>query len=79
LFQIFYELFFHAFILLFSQFDFCVSLAIENGVKDTINIAGRDGAYILASDSDYHDGIPPKNFIAMVKAAKLYGKYPVGL
>jgi uroporphyrinogen decarboxylase len=53
--------------------------AIENEVRNTIDIAGRDGAYVLASDSDYHDGIPPKNFIAMVKAARRYGKYPVKL
>jgi uroporphyrinogen decarboxylase len=53
--------------------------AIENEVRNTINIAGRDGAYVLASDSDYHDGIPPKNFIAMVNAARRFGKYPVKL
>jgi uroporphyrinogen decarboxylase len=53
--------------------------AIENEVRKTIDIAGRDGAYVLASDSDYHDGIPPKNFIAMVKAARRFGKYPVKL
>jgi uroporphyrinogen decarboxylase len=46
-------------------------------VKKTIETAGADGAFILASDSDYHDGIPPENFIAMIKAAKKYGKYPV--
>ena len=51
--------------------------AIENEVRNTIDIAGRDGAYVLASDSDYHDGIPPKNFLAMVKAARRYGRYPV--
>jgi uroporphyrinogen decarboxylase len=50
---------------------------IEREVRETIDIAGRDGAYILASDSDYHDGIPPENFIAMIEAAKRYGKYPV--
>jgi uroporphyrinogen decarboxylase len=51
--------------------------AIENEVRNTIDIAGRDGAYVLASDSDYHDGIPPKNFIAMLNAARRFGKYPV--
>ncbi len=50
---------------------------IVSEVKNTINIAGRDGSYILASDSDYHDGIPPRNFIEMIKAAKKYGKYPI--
>jgi uroporphyrinogen-III decarboxylase len=53
--------------------------AIEKEVRNTIDIAGRDGAYVLASDSDYHDGIPPKNFITMVKSARRYGKYPVKL
>lgn len=52
---------------------------IENEVIKTIDIAGRDGAYVLASDSDYHDGIPPNNFIAMIKAAKKYGEYPIKL
>jgi uroporphyrinogen decarboxylase len=46
-------------------------------VKETIKIAGKDGAYILASDSDYHDGIPPGNFIEMIKAAKEFGRYPI--
>ena len=50
---------------------------IEQEVKETIHAAGRKGAFILASDSDYHDGIPPKNFIAMIEAAKKYGEYPI--
>jgi len=50
-------------------------IAIE--VKETIESAGKNGAFILASDSDYHDGIPPQNFIAMIKAAKKYGEYPL--
>jgi uroporphyrinogen decarboxylase len=50
---------------------------IEREVRETIDIAGRDGAFILASDSDYHDGIPPVNFIVMIEAAKKYGKYPI--
>jgi len=50
---------------------------IEQEVRETINAAGRNGAFILASDSDYHDGIPPKNFIAMIKAAKKFGAYPI--
>ena len=48
-------------------------------MKQAINAAGKEGAYILASDSDYHDGIPPENFITMIRAAKKYGKYPIGL
>ena len=47
---------------------------IEKEVRDTIEIAGKDGAFILASDSDYHDGIPPENFIYMVNAGKKFGK-----
>jgi uroporphyrinogen decarboxylase len=50
---------------------------IEEEVKETIRKAGGQGAYVLASDSDYHDGIPPENFIAMVRAGKKYGRYPI--
>ena len=50
---------------------------IEEEVKATIRVAGREGAYILASDSDYHDGIPPENFIAMIGAARKHGGYPI--
>jgi len=45
--------------------------------KDTIKIAGKDGAYVLGSDSDYHDGIPPENFILMVETGKKFGDYPI--
>jgi uroporphyrinogen decarboxylase len=52
---------------------------IDREVRETIDCAGREGAFILASDSDYHDGIPPENFIAMIEAGKKYGKYPIAL
>jgi uroporphyrinogen decarboxylase len=48
---------------------------IEKEVKEAINTAGKEGAYILASDSDYHDGIPPENFIHMIDTGKKFGKY----
>jgi len=50
---------------------------IEEEVKQCIKDAGKNGGYILASDSDYHDGIPPENFLALIKFGKKYGRYPI--
>lgn len=48
---------------------------VEQSVKETIDAAAPGGGYILSSSNSIHPGVKPENYIAMVKAAKKYGKY----
>jgi uroporphyrinogen decarboxylase len=48
---------------------------VENEVKDTIEIAGKDGGLVIASDHSLHDGIPMDNIWAMIDAVFKYGYY----
>ena len=50
---------------------------VMEAVKETIAKAGVGGGYILASSNSIHPGVEPKNYKAMVKAARAYGKYPL--
>lgn len=49
---------------------------VDQNVKETIRIAAPGGGYIISSSNSIHPGVKPENYIAMVKAAKKYGKYP---
>jgi hypothetical protein len=48
---------------------------IENDVKVHCDSLKEGGGYILGSSSSIFDGIPPENFISMVKAAHKYGRF----
>jgi uroporphyrinogen decarboxylase len=48
---------------------------VKKEVKETIEIAGKNGGFIISSDHSLHDGIPMKNIWAMIDAAMEYGKY----
>lgn len=50
---------------------------VEEAVKETIAKAAPGGGYILSSSNSIHPGVKPENFLAMVKAARKYGKYPI--
>ncbi len=50
---------------------------VRNAVKDCIRKASSGGGHILASSNSIHAGVPPENFIAMVEAAREFGKYPI--
>lgn len=50
---------------------------VVSAVKETIAKAGVGGGYILASSNSIHPGVNPKNYRAMVKSAREYGKYPL--
>lgn len=50
---------------------------VEAAVRETIGIAAPGGGYILSSSNSIHPDVKPENFIAMVRAAKKYGKYPI--
>jgi uroporphyrinogen decarboxylase len=49
---------------------------VRQNVKETIAQAAPNGGYIITSSNSIHPGCKPENYIAMVKAAKDFGKYP---
>lgn len=50
--------------------------AIMRDVKEHIKGLSYSGGYVLGSSTSIFDGIPPKKFLTMVKAAHKYGRYP---
>ena len=50
---------------------------IEKTVKETIAIAAPGGGYIISSSNSIHPGCKGENYVAMVRAARKYGKYPL--
>ncbi len=52
---------------------------VDEYVKQTIRVAAPGGGYILSSSNSIHPDVKPENFIAMTKAAKKYGAYPINV
>ena len=52
---------------------------VEKTVRETIAAAAPGGGYIISSSNSIHPGCKPENYIAMVKAARKYGAYPINL
>ncbi|GAB4336155.1 MAG: hypothetical protein Kow0099_08970 [Candidatus Abyssubacteria bacterium] len=52
---------------------------ITEAVRACIRVAAPGGGYILSSSNSIHSGIPPENFLAMLSAAREYGRYPIGV
>ena len=52
---------------------------VRQEVKGCIRKAGTGGGYICSSSNSIHSGVKPENYVAMVKAIKEYGKYPINL
>jgi uroporphyrinogen decarboxylase len=48
---------------------------VEETVRQTIEVASPKGGYIISSSNSIHPEVNPQNYIAMVKAAKKYGRY----
>lgn len=51
---------------------------VERTVKETIEIAAPGGGYILSSSNTIHPDVKPENAIAMFRAARRHGAYPIG-
>lgn len=47
--------------------------------KNIIKNISPGGGHILSSSNTIHSGIPTENFLAMLKAARVYGKYPIDI
>lgn len=52
---------------------------VERTVAETIQVAAPGGGYIISSSNTIHPGVKAENYIAMVRAAKKYGKYPIDI
>jgi uroporphyrinogen decarboxylase len=52
---------------------------IEREVIAALRIAAPGGGYVLCSDHSLHCGIPVSNVMAMLDAARRYGRYPLNL
>jgi uroporphyrinogen decarboxylase len=52
---------------------------VERAVLETIRAAAPGGGYIISSSNSIHPGVKPENYIAMVRAARRYGAYPISL
>ncbi len=48
---------------------------VTKSVEETIKAAAPGGGYILSSSNSIHPGVKPENYVAMVKAAREFGKY----
>jgi len=52
---------------------------VEEIVKDTIAVAAPRGGYILCSDNTIHPGCKAENYLAMIKAVRRHGNYPIAV
>lgn len=52
---------------------------VDRTVKETIAKAAPGGGYIISSSNSIHPGCRSENYIAMVKAARKYGVYPIDI
>jgi len=50
---------------------------VEDVVRQTIRDAGPGGGYIVSSSNSVHAGVKTENYLAMLKAVKRYGSYPL--
>jgi uroporphyrinogen decarboxylase len=60
-----------SFLLVFGSPD-----EVRQNVRDTIAKAAPGGGYIISSSNSIHPGCKPENYLAMVEAARSYGRYP---
>jgi uroporphyrinogen decarboxylase len=50
---------------------------VEEAVKEAIAAAAPGGGYIISSSNTVHPGCKAENYVALVRAARKYGKYPL--
>ena len=52
---------------------------VRQETREVIRKAGKGGGLVCMSSNSIHSGVKPENYIAMLKAIKEYGKYPLNL
>jgi uroporphyrinogen decarboxylase len=62
----------------FSLVSGTVEEVIEE-TKEVIRKAGKGGGLICMSSNSVHSGVNPENYVAMVKAIREFGRYPLSL
>jgi len=50
---------------------------VRQAVKECIHVASPGGGHIISSSNMIHRGVKPENYVAMLKAAKEFGRYPI--
>lgn len=52
---------------------------VEKAVKECIRTASPGGGHIISSSNSIHASVKPENYLAMIRAVKKYGAYPINL
>jgi uroporphyrinogen decarboxylase len=52
---------------------------VRQETREVIHKAGRGGGLICMSSNTIHSGVKPENYVAMVKAIREFGQYPLAL
>jgi len=52
---------------------------VRQETKEVIRKAGKGGGLICMSSNSIHSGVKPENYVAMVKAIREFGQYPLSL
>jgi uroporphyrinogen decarboxylase len=47
--------------------------------KEAISKGASGGGFILSSSNTIHSQVPPGNYLAMLHALRMYGRYPISL
>lgn len=50
---------------------------VDAAVRECIRKASPGGGHIISSSNSIHSSVKPENYVAMIKATKRYGKYPI--
>jgi len=48
---------------------------IDNAIRKVVDVAGQDGALVIATDHSFHEGIPTENVTYFIDKAKELGKF----
>jgi uroporphyrinogen decarboxylase len=52
---------------------------VRQETREVIKKAGHGGGFICTSSNSIHSGVKPENYVAMVKAIREFGRYPLDL
>ena len=52
---------------------------VRRETRDVIRKAGKGGGLICMSSNSVHSGVNPENYVAMVKAIREFGQYPLSI
>ena len=50
---------------------------VRQAVRECIRAASPGGGHIICSSNSIHEGVKPENYLAMIKATKEFGAYPI--